>query len=119
MAFFNLFGHDVKSMYTVAGKKCLRLSKNREGFQFKDSKSILNKSDDYIQYDTGIKITPEIIDEMARISKEVSATKFKLRIQCIKGIEPLLKILGDEFTPKRMIDFIPSILLLKIHKYNG
>ena len=116
MRFFELFGSSVKSMCILAGDNCVRLKENKETFEYSRTcgASIIN-NDDYYIVDTGTPHDSFFIAEMMEYDS-MNASKCGLRIRCIEGVSYLLELIGEDFKPTSIAQYVPSIYFEKVRK---
>jgi len=108
MCLFSMVWRDVKSLCIVAGDTTLALKARKQGFQILNSEVVLKNRQKYLIVDSNVKVTTDFINKM-RDYENKTAKKFNMRIRCIEGISPLLSDIGEEFTPRSVLDNIPGV----------
>ena len=115
MSFFELFGLHVKSLCIIDGDNALYLKKDKDTFQFKDSNHIFKNNENYVIVDTGVKCNLKFSNAM-RNCATLRADNLGFRICCIKSVENLLGMLGEEWKPTSFFHQMPSRYLRKCLK---
>lgn len=112
MNFFSMVDDPVKSMNIWAGGYNLKLADGKGTFQFKQSKALFRKMDNYYVVDTGVPATENFIEEMRKCGS-MRARRFGLRINCVLAIRHLLGLIGEEWRPTNWLENSPSGYLRK------
>jgi len=104
------FGFPFSSIALVAGDLAVRPSKAR-GEMVLISPSLL-EAKGYVFVDTGCKVTPAIILELEKVIGTPTAYGW-FRVKCLQNLMPVLRTLGDEWTPDKNWPAIPSFYYRK------
>ncbi len=112
----SLIGLPVSSMSVVASDLWLKLVIDEPKMVITYSGKLNREK--YIIIDTGIMITEKIKNIIHNLEGSPAITKNSLflRVRCIAAIKPLLSKLGPEWTPKSIIQQIPSLYFYKAIK---